>query len=303
MKTALLYALAVLLVACSSDPAGSDAGPPDAAGEVAPEVANTSCAPCPALVGKALRITSLLVTSPDSPGSTADDAIRDFLTEMWERDLRLGLINMLMVVTAYDPITGVFDAEGGSAWLHPDGKGHYICGYHWPIRSTLDPVTCLTDSSAHPSTVAFHAGPGDAPNTCAPDGTPPDSITLTDVATHGQLQVDCAAGRASFTGATLQGWIHEDTAKGLCACMSFDDDTGAYTCDHDTDPAGANYCFQRCGHGYALVGTVFEKVAKVPVVDGPDGVPSFPLGRTFSAETIEGFVEGCCRGVNDCDAP
>lgn len=41
--------------------------------------------------------------------------------------------------------------------------------------------------------------------------------------------------------------------------------------------------------------------AVVNVVDDPAGVPSFPLSGTFSAETVPNFVEGCCRGVEDCD--
>ena len=294
--------LFLLALACSGgadpgDATGADAPAPDV--DVAP--VNPDCPPCPGLVGTALRVTSLVVTSPDAPDNTTDDTIRDFLTEMWERDLQLGLINMLLVVRRYDPVAGVYEAEGGSAWLHPDGKWHFICGYHWPVVSTIDAATCTTDSAANPSTVAFHAGPGDRPNTCAPDGDPPNAITLTDVVTHGVLHVDCANRSAWYQGATLQGWIHKTTADGLCACLSFDDDTGAYTCDRTPDPAGSNFCFERCGKGFALVGTVFEKAAKVPVVAGPDGIDSYPLGGVFAAETVPNFAEGCCRGVDDCD--
>jgi len=272
-------------VSCSASDPIADAVADVAADEVSPY--NPACVPCPSLVGTALRVTSLYVTSPDSPDTDADEAIRDFLNEMWARDMALGLINMLLVIREYDPDTGVYVAEGGSAWLHPDGKYHFICGYHWPVVSTLDPATCTTDSTANPSTVAFHAGPADHPNTCAPDGEPPNSITLTDVITHGDLKIDCAARTASYTGATLAGFIHEETAMGLCACMSFDEATGAYTCDRTPDPASPlNYCFQRCGKGYALIGSVFSQVAKVPLVPDPHGVPSFPLGGTFSAETI-----------------
>lgn len=299
MRTLLHLLLALGLAACAaSDPATDVVAdlPPDA------PPYNPACAPCPSLVGTALRVTSLYVTSPDSPDTEADEAIRDFLNEMWARDMALGLINMLLVIREYDPVTGVYVADGGSAWLHADGKYHFICGYSWPVVSTLDAATCTTDSTTNPSTVAFHAGPADDPNTCAPDGEPPNSITMTHVITHGDLKVDCAARTASYTGATLAGYIHEDTAMGLCACMSFDDATGAYTCDRTPDPESPlNYCFQRCGKGFALIGTVFSKVAKVPVITGPDGVPSFPLGGTFSAETIPNYADNCCRGENDCD--
>lgn len=321
--TTRALALLALLTACNSSPAdpadtaapaevaapdASVAEPSDASSAESdapgPDAAsvNPECAPCPGLVGTALRIAGIYVTSPDSPVSTADDAIRDFLNEMWARDMDMGLINMVFVIRGYDPAAGVLAVEQGPAWLHPDGRYHFICGYNFSFSAPFDAQSCRYDGSPNPSTVCFHAGPGDAPNTCAPDGDPPHSITLGHAITSGHIAVDCAARDVTFSDGLLSGFMHVDDAYGVCACMQFDEGTGSYACDRTPDPDSAvNFCFQRCGKGFALLGQVFEKVAKVTPVAGPDGVPSFPLGGTFTAETIPNFAEGCCRGVNDCD--
>ncbi len=257
-----------------------------------------SCPACPGIVGKAMRFTSLYVTEPNSPDSTTDEAILDFLNEIWGRDVGLELLNILFVITEYDPAAGKLTAEVGPAWKFADGNFHFIKGYSNTYTTVFDPATCTYDNAAAPGALNFHTGPKDDPIICAPDVPLTNSIPMSGLVTNGVLNVNCDAGTASIEGAYLQGWIAEEAADGICSCGNFDPDTTSYTCDRTPDAGATNYCFKNCGKGFQLFGMIVKTVAKVVPQPDPNNVPSFRLAGYYSTQTIPNFSAVPCEKNN-----
>jgi len=258
------------------------------------DTASLSCPACPGLVGKALRFSSLYVTEPNSPDSTTDEAILDFLNEIWGRDVGLELLNILFVIREYDPAAGKLTAEVGPAWKFTDGNFHFIKGYSNIYTTVFDPATCGYDNAAAPGQLNFHTGPKDKPIICAPDVPLTNSIPMSGLVTNGVLNVDCDAGTASIEGAYLQGWIAEAAADGICSCGTFDEGSKSYTCPSTLNPSG-NFCFQHCGSGYQLFGMIVKQIAKVQPQDDGHGVPSFRLAGFYSTVTVPNFSDIACE--------
>ena len=301
LALALALAIGLLASTCGGDSGGKDTtgGNDTTVDTVADVPTTTSCPVCPGIVGKAMRFTSLNVTEPDSPDSTTDEKILDFLNEIWSRDVRLELLNILFVIKEYDPAAGKLTAEVGPAWKFADGNFHFIKGYSNIYTTTFDPATCAYNNEAAPGELNFHTGPKDDPIICAPDVPKTNSIPMSGLVTNGTLNVDCEAGTASITAAYLQGWIAETAADGICSCGRFDDAAIAYTCEHELDDTASNYCFKNCGTGYQLFGMIVKNVAKVAPQDDGHGVPSFHLAGYYNTETISNYSATPCEKDSD----
>jgi|GEM_PF-3005201 len=299
--TGLALIVVVSLVAFACGGGGSsteqDTNPGnDVVADAPADTASASCQKCDNIVGLAMRFTSLFVTEPDSPDSPTDEAIRDYLNEIWGRDVELELLNILFVIKEFDPAAGKLVAEVGPAWKFADGNFHFIKGYSNIYTTTFDAATCAYTNEAAPGELNFHTGPKDDPIICAPDVPMTNSIPMAGLITDGVLSTDCAAGTASITGAKLKGWIAESAADGICACGQFDSDSNQYTCDKTPDPDSTlNVCFQKCGKGFTLFGQVVKQIAKVEPQPGPDGVPSFVLAGYYSTQTIPNFSPIPCE--------
>lgn len=300
-RTVLLVAFVGLALACGGGGSSETDTKPadDTAADVAAETAAGSCDKCENIVGLAMRFTSLYVTEPNSEESTTDEAILDFLNEIWTRDVGLELLNILFVIKEFDPAAGKLTAEVGPAWKFPDGNFHFIKGYSNIYTTVFDPATCKYTNEALPGELNFHTGPKDEPIICAPDVPKTNSIPMSGLITNGELRTDCAAGTASITGAYLQGWISEAAADSICSCGQFDQGTTSYTCDPTLTPGHDNYCFANCGKGFQLFGLIVKKVGKVDPQPDPQGVPSFRLAGNYSTQTIANFSPIACETAAD----
>jgi hypothetical protein len=303
-KAALLALVLMVALACdSAEKKADDTGTVDdgSTEETSPEVIAAGCDDCGgALVGKAMRFSSLFVTEPADPNSTTDGAIRDFLNGMWTRDMENEILNILFVIKAYDMATGSLTVEVGPAWRFPDGDFHFICGYSDTYELKTEPGSCDFTNEAAPGKLNFHTGPKNDPVLCAPDVAPTNSIPISDLITEATLQTDCDASTVSIEGATLSGWILETDADMICSCNNYDPDTKTYTCDSTPDPDHDNYCFKNCGSGYSLFGPIMKIIAQVAPKPNPQGLPSFKIAGFYAADTIANFNSTCCDDEATC---
>lgn len=277
------------------------AGDTPEAGELSTPGLDPGCLACEGIEGMAFRFTSLLVTEPDDPDSTTDGAIRDYLNEMWRRDIANEIFNVFMRITAYDPASGRMNVTVGSAMRFPDGLFHFICGTTGDYELQASPGSCDYANVAGDQTLRFHTGPVDAPVYCAPELTPQNAVPIRGLATQLTLDTDCQAGTASVSAGFLAGWVPEIDADRICFCSRYDASRGVYDCEDAPQPGHAQYCFANCGAGYGLFGSILKIVAKVtPTPDPFDGTPSFRIAGYYDAESLSDFDPRCCSSASEC---
>lgn len=297
VRVALLSLGVLALIACGGSESEKDTatGGTDTGGSGSDTAAPAGCDQCADMVGWAFRITSLFVTEPEDPDSETDHKVREFLNELWERDIDNEVLNILFEVKEYDPVAGKLVVRAGPAWKHDDGKFHMLCGYDSDFTLPMDGC----GFEAEGLELNFHTGPLDAPVICAPDLELSNSIPLRAMSVKAELETDCAASDGGITGGYLSGWIPAAAADQICSCNIYDDVTKSYSCDEPPDPSEDKYCGKNCGTlGYTNFGWVVTTMAQIPPQDNA-GVPSYRLAGYFSAHKVESYDPQCCT-TQDC---
>jgi hypothetical protein len=302
----LILTLVLWLNACTSskaDPEDASAEPPESiidtndttAEDLTSLEVDERCLACPGIVGMAFRFSSMVVTEPDA------GAIKDYLNEMWRRDIANELLNIVMLVTSYDPISGQMKVTVGSAMRFDDQRFHFICGTTGDYELRATPGSCDYANEIGPETLNFHTGPIDAPVYCAPELGTPNAIPVRGLTTKLSLKTDCASGTASVSAGFLEGWIPDADADRICFCNLYDLNRGVYTCEHVPQPESTYYCPAHCGGGNMLFGSVLKVTAKIaPEPDPFEGALAFHIAGYYDAESIPDFEPGCCASAAEC---
>jgi hypothetical protein len=271
-------------------------------GDTATEATAGACSKCEGMVGWGFRINALTVTEPKDDTITADEALRDFLNGMWQRDIQNDVLNIMFEITAYDPQAGTMSFKAGPGEKTLDGKYHMLCGYDVEFQLAFNPQgkgQCVFETSENTG-LNFHAGPLDEPINCAPGVTDyPNAIPIIDLFAEGQLATDCQAMTGQILSAYLKGFITKANADIICYCGQYDPELKDYTCERAPQPGHERYCWDKCGSDYGSFGTTvdlfFQKVEGKGVVKNAEGVDGYSIAGFFTAERVPTYDAACCN--------
>jgi len=310
MRTSLGIALLVVLAgglwACGGGSKDKTDVAPDTTvtetGDTAAEATTGSCDKCEGMVGWGFRINSLTVTEPKDDTITADEALRDFLNDMWQRDIQNDVLNILFEITAYEPAAGTMVFKAGPGEKTLDGKYHMLCGYDAEFQLVFNPGNkgqCAFETSSD-TNLNFHAGPLDEPINCAPEVVDyPNAIPIIDLFAEGKLATDCQALTGQILQAYLKGFISKANADMICYCAHYDPLKKEYACEREPQPGHERYCWDRCGSDYASFGGAvdifFKDVPGKGIVTNAEDVDGYSIAGFFTAERVPTYDQKCCN--------